>query len=141
MIWHLNKRAVLLPPRLRALQFGGYMKSGGFLLGRSLALLTTRTLATSMAARQGPIAMAAHQIYLQVWLSVSLITDALSSSGQIGFLTGVALAAILGISFGSLPTLFTKNVEVLSIARTGVLFVSASQPLNALAFIVDGLHY
>nr|GEX72843.1 protein DETOXIFICATION 45, chloroplastic [Tanacetum cinerariifolium] len=51
---------------LRALQFGGYMKSGGFLLERSLALLTTRTLATSMAARQGPIAMAAHQIYLQL---------------------------------------------------------------------------
>ena len=56
---------------------------GGFLLGRSLALLTTRTLATSMAARQGPIAMAAHQIYLQVWLVVSLITDVLSSYGQV----------------------------------------------------------
>ena len=56
---------------------------GGFLLGRSLALLTTRTLATSMAARQGPIGMAAHQIYLQVWWVVSLITDVLSSSGQV----------------------------------------------------------
>ncbi|PWA69768.1 MATE efflux family protein [Artemisia annua] len=58
------------------------MKSGGFLLGRSLALHTTRTLATSTAARQGPIAMAAHQRYLQVWLAVSLITYVLSSSGQ-----------------------------------------------------------
>ncbi|XP_024992132.1 protein DETOXIFICATION 45, chloroplastic isoform X1 [Cynara cardunculus var. scolymus] len=165
LIWHLNKRAVLLPPRLGALQFGGYMKSGGFLLGRTLAVLTTTTLGTSMAARQGPIAMAAHQICLQVWLAVSLITDALAASGQaliassvskgdyrsvkdithfvlkIGFVTGVSLAAILGISFGSIATLFTKDVEVLRIARTGVLFVSASQPLNALAFIVDGLHY
>lgn len=165
LIWHLNKRAVLLPPRLGALQFGGYMKSGGFLLGRTLAVLTTTTLGTSMAARQGPIAMAAHQICLQVWLAVSLITDALAASGQaliassvskgdyrsvkdityfvlkIGFVTGVSLAAILGISFGSIATLFTKDIEVLRIARTGVLFVSASQPLNALAFIVDGLHY
>ncbi|KAI3736455.1 hypothetical protein L6452_15996 [Arctium lappa] len=165
LIWHLNKRAVLLPLRLGALQFGGYMKSGGFLLGRTLAVLTTTTLGTSMAARQGPIAMAAHQICLQVWLAVSLITDALSASGQaliassvskgdyrsvkdityfvlkIGFVTGVSLAAILGISFGSIATLFTKDIEVLRIARTGVLFVSASQPLNALAFIVDGLHY
>nr|KAJ0220954.1 hypothetical protein LSAT_V11C200071240 [Lactuca sativa] len=54
---------------------------------------------------------------------------------------GVTLAAILGVSFGSIVTLFTKDIGVLAIARTGVLFVSASQPLNAFAFIVDGLHY
>ncbi|XP_073033570.1 protein DETOXIFICATION 45, chloroplastic isoform X4 [Primulina eburnea] len=85
MIWNLNKRAVLLPPTLGELQFGDYLKSGGFLIGRTLAVLLTMTLATSMAARQGPIVMAAHQICLQ--------------------------------------------------------FVSASQPINALAFIFDGLHY
>lgn len=36
-----------------------------------------------MAARQGPIAMAAHQICLQVWLSVSLLADAQAASGQV----------------------------------------------------------
>lgn len=41
------------------------------------------TLGTSMAARQGPVAMAAHQICLQVWLAVSLLTDALATSGQV----------------------------------------------------------
>lgn len=41
------------------------------------------TLATSMAARQGPLAMAAHQICMQVWLAVSLLTDALAASGQV----------------------------------------------------------
>lgn len=41
------------------------------------------TLATSVAARQGPIAMAAHQICLQVWLAVSLLTDALAASAQV----------------------------------------------------------
>ncbi|XP_050233773.1 protein DETOXIFICATION 45, chloroplastic [Mercurialis annua] len=165
MIWHLNKRAILLPPKLGDLQFGVYMKSGGFLIGRTLAVLVTTTLATSMAARQGPVAMAAHQICMQVWLAVSLLTDALAASGQaliasfsskgdyknvkditnfvlkIGLLTGVTLAAILGVSFGSMATLFTKDAEVLGIVRTGILFVSASQPLNALAFIFDGLHY
>ncbi|XP_050261629.1 protein DETOXIFICATION 45, chloroplastic isoform X4 [Quercus robur] len=165
LIWHLNKRAVLLPPKLGSLQFGGYLKSGGFLLGRTLAVLITMTLGTSMAARQGPVAMAAHQICIQVWLAVSLLTDALAASGQaliassfskgdyqsvkdvtdyvlkIGLFTGVFLSAILGVSFGSLATVFTKDAEVLGIVRTGVLFVSASQPLNALAFIFDGLHY
>ncbi|XWS67634.1 hypothetical protein CRYUN_Cryun04dG0022500 [Craigia yunnanensis] len=165
MFRYLNKRVVLLPPKMGALQFGSYIKSGGFLLGRTLAVLITTTLGTSMAARQGSVSMAAPQICMQVWLAVSLLTDALAASGQaliasylskgelktvkeitnfvlkIGFVTGVLLAAILGVSFGSLATLFTQDAEVLGIVRTGVLFVSASQPINALAFIFDGLHY
>lgn len=36
-----------------------------------------------MAARQGSDAMAAHQICMQVWLAVSLLTDALAASGQV----------------------------------------------------------
>lgn len=165
MIWCLSKRVVLLPPKLGNLQFGGYLKSGGFLIGRTLAVLLTLTLGTAMAARQGPVAMAAHQICVQVWLAVSLLTDALGTSAQalvasyiskddyrtvkdvthfvlkIGFVAGVSLAVILGVSFSSLAPLFTKDVEVLRIVKTGVLFVSASQPMNALAFIFDGLHY
>uniref|UniRef100_A0A6N2L6L7 Protein DETOXIFICATION n=1 Tax=Salix viminalis TaxID=40686 RepID=A0A6N2L6L7_SALVM len=165
MIWQLNKRVVLLPPKIGELQFGVYMKSGGFLIGRTLAVLMTMTLATSMAARQGVVAMAAHQICMQIWLAVSLLTDALAASGQaliasyssegdyttvkeitnfvlkVGLVVGVFLAAILGVSFGSVATLFTKDADVLRIVRTGILFVSASQPINALAFIFDGLHY
>lgn len=41
------------------------------------------TLATSMAARQGTIPMAGHQICLQVWLTISLLTDALALAGQV----------------------------------------------------------
>ncbi|XP_047322441.1 protein DETOXIFICATION 45, chloroplastic isoform X2 [Impatiens glandulifera] len=165
MIWHLNKRVVLLPPKLRDLRFSGYLKSGGFLIGRTLAVLITMTLGTSMAVRQGPVAMAAHQICLQVWLAVSMLTDALAASAQalvasylskgdyktsrevtnfvlkLGLLTGASLAVILGLSFSTLATLFTKDMEVLCAVKTVVLFVSASQPLNALAFIVDGLHF
>ena len=37
-----------------------------------------------MAARQGPVAMAAYQICIQVWLAVSLLTDAMAASGQVG---------------------------------------------------------
>ncbi|XP_020411099.1 protein DETOXIFICATION 45, chloroplastic [Prunus persica] len=84
MIWFLNKRAILLPPKVGSLKFGGYIKSAhGFLLGTTLAVLTTLTLGTSMAARQGPVAMAAHQICIQVWLAVSLLTDAMAASGQV----------------------------------------------------------
>uniref|UniRef100_A0A2P2JZJ7 Protein DETOXIFICATION n=2 Tax=Rhizophora mucronata TaxID=61149 RepID=A0A2P2JZJ7_RHIMU len=165
MIWHLNKRTVLSLPNLKNMQFGGYLKSGGFLLGRTLAAVITITLSTSMAARQGALAMAAHQICLQVWLSVSLLVDAQAASGQAliassaakgdystvkeitfsalktGLFTGLSLAIMLGVSFGYLATLFTKDAEVLAIVRSGLLFVSASQPINALAYIFDGLHY
>ncbi|KAK8617767.1 hypothetical protein V6N13_080673 [Hibiscus sabdariffa] len=165
MLRYLNKKVVLMPPKMGGLQFGSYIKSGGFLIGRTISVLITITLATSMAARQGSLPMAAHQICMQVWLAVSLLTDALATSGQaliasylskgelqtvkevanfvlkIGVVAGVLLATILGVSFSSLATLFTQDAEVLAIVRTGVLFVSASQPINALAFIFDGLHY
>nr|GEW08700.1 protein DETOXIFICATION 45, chloroplastic-like [Tanacetum cinerariifolium] len=165
MIWHLNKKTLLKLPQMKDLHFAGYLKSGGFLLGRTLAAVATVTLSTSMAARQGPIAMAAHQICLQVWLSSSLLADAQASAGQAliatsfsqrnysrvkeitfyalktGLITGVSLAIILGLSFSTLATLFTNDAEVLRIVRSGVLFVSASQPITALAYIYDGLHY
>ncbi|KAI4367346.1 hypothetical protein MLD38_023094 [Melastoma candidum] len=165
MIYYLNKRVILIPPRMEELRFGVYLKSGGFLLGRTLAVLITMTIGTSMAARQGPVAMAAHQICMQVWLAVSLLTDSLAASAQaliasslskadyrtvreltdfvlkIGLLTGVSLAAILGLCFDSVAAFFTKDIGVLQIVRTGILFVCGSQPLNALAYIFDGLHY
>lgn len=57
--------------------------AGGLLIGRSLAVVLTTTLATSVAAREGPIPMAGHQICIQVWLAISLLTDALALAGQV----------------------------------------------------------
>uniref|UniRef100_A0A0D3H9Q2 Protein DETOXIFICATION n=2 Tax=Oryza TaxID=4527 RepID=A0A0D3H9Q2_9ORYZ len=165
LLWSLSKRAVLLPPKIEDLDFVGYIKSGGMLLGRTLSVLITMTLGTAMAARQGTIAMAAHQICLQVWLAVSLLSDALAVSAQAliassfakldyekvkevtyyvlktGLLVGAALALLLFASFGRIAELFSKDPMVLQIVGSGVLFVSASQPINALAFIFDGLHF
>lgn len=165
MIWYLNKRTILSVPSMKNLHFGDYLRSGGYLLGRTLAAVMTITLSTSMAARQGALAMAAHQICLQVWLSVSMLADAQAASGQAliassfakgdyntvkeithfalktGLFTGVSLAVIMGASFGSLATFFTSDTQVLGIVRSGLLFVSASQPITAVAYIFDGLHY
>ncbi|XP_066394761.1 protein DETOXIFICATION 45, chloroplastic-like isoform X2 [Miscanthus floridulus] len=165
LLWSLSKRAVLLPPKIKDLDFVGYIKSGGMLLGRTLSVLITMTLGTAMAARQGTVAMAAHQICLQVWLAVSLLSDALAVSAQAliassfakldyekveevtfyvlkaGVFVGIALALLLFASFGRLAEIFSKDPMVIQIVRGGVLFVSASQPINALAFIFDGLHF
>lgn len=45
-----------------------------------------------MAAREGPVPMAGHQICIQVWLAVSLLTDALALAGQV-FLHFLLLAS------------------------------------------------
>jgi Na+-driven multidrug efflux pump len=56
---------------------------GGLLIGRTVALLVPFTLATSLAAQNGPTQMAGHQIVLEIWLAVSLLTDALAIAAQV----------------------------------------------------------
>ncbi|XP_058209615.1 protein DETOXIFICATION 44, chloroplastic [Rhododendron vialii] len=165
LLWKLNSKVLLVSPKIDGGRVFRYLKSGGLLITRSLAVLVTMTLATSMAAREGPIAMAGHQICLQVWLAVSLLTDALALAGQallagdysqgdygkarqvvnriiqIGLITGVSLAVTLFLGFGALSNLFSNDSEVLGIALSGILFVAGSQPINALAFVLDGLYY
>ncbi|KAI8559389.1 hypothetical protein RHMOL_Rhmol04G0169900 [Rhododendron molle] len=165
LLWKLNSKVLLVSPKIDGGRVFRYLKSGGLLITRSLAVLVTMTLATSMAAREGPIAMAGHQICLQVWLAVSLLTDALALAGQallagdysqgdygkarqvvnriiqIGLITGVLLAVNLFLGFGALSNLFSNDSEVLGIALSGILFVAGSQPINALAFVLDGLYY
>ena len=48
-----------------------------------MAVLVTTTLATSVAAREGPIHMAGYQICIEVWLALSLLNDALALAGQV----------------------------------------------------------
>ncbi|KAH9309170.1 hypothetical protein KI387_037081 [Taxus chinensis] len=165
LLWNLNKETVLLPSKMEELRFDRYLKSGGLLLGRTVAILVTMTLGTSMAARQGAIPMAAHQICMQIWLAVSLLTDSLALAGQaivatavakrdytkakeivfrtlqIGLASGLASALILFVGFAHLSKLFTNDTAVFEIMTSGVLFVAGTQPLNALAFVFDGLHY
>ncbi|KAB2046781.1 hypothetical protein ES319_D01G259300v1 [Gossypium barbadense] len=165
LLWELNGKVELISPKIDWSKVSLYFKSGGLLIGRTIATLGTLTLATSLAARQGPITMAGHQICVQIWLAVSLLTDALALSGQallatnysqanyqqarkvifsvlkIGLATGFPLAVFLFIGFEALSGLFTTDAEVLQIAWSGTLFVAGSQPVNAVAFVLDGLYY
>ncbi|KAL6278208.1 hypothetical protein ACE6H2_021809 [Prunus campanulata] len=137
----LNSKVFLVPSYIDGRRIIGYLQSGGLLIGRSLAVVLTTTLATSVAAREGPISMAGHQICIQVWLAISLLTDALALAGQLGLVMGTGLAVILFISFKPFSSLFSTDPQVLAIAWSGILFVAGSQPINALAFVLDGLYY
>ncbi|CAN6357354.1 unnamed protein product [Urochloa humidicola] len=162
LLWKLNTEVDLFSWNIVGDGVIRYLKSGGLLIGRTIAVLLTLTLSTSLAAREGP---AGYEICLQIWLTISLLNDALALAGQallaseyakgnykqarmvlyrilqVGGVTGVALAATLFIGFGSLSLLFTDDPAVLDVAQSGVWFVTISQPVNAIAFVADGLYY
>ncbi|GAB4851597.1 Protein DETOXIFICATION 42 [Ancistrocladus abbreviatus] len=82
LIWRLMKEVNLLPPHVRDLQFGRFLKNGFLLLLRVIAATFCVTLAASLAARQGSMSMAAFQICLQIWMATSLLADGLAVAGQ-----------------------------------------------------------
>uniref|UniRef100_A0A0R0JAJ6 Protein DETOXIFICATION n=1 Tax=Glycine max TaxID=3847 RepID=A0A0R0JAJ6_SOYBN len=143
LLWKLSDKVLLIPSEFDGRKFFSYLKS----------------------AQQGPIPMAGHQICMQVWLSVSLLNDALALAGQallarnyslgnyeqarlviyrviqIGLGAGITLSIILFFGFGAFSSLFSTDSEVLDVAWSGIWFVAGSQPVNALAFVIDGIYY
>ncbi|CAA0833366.1 MATE efflux family protein FRD3 [Striga hermonthica] len=165
LVVKLMKQVHLLPPSLKDLQLGKFLKNGLLLLARVIAVTICVTLAASMAARLGATPMAAFQICLQVWMTSSLLADGLAVAGQailacafaekdyqkataaavrvlqMGFVLGLGLAVFvgLGLQFGS--GIFTKNQNVIRMIAIGIPFVAATQPINSLAFVFDGVNF
>ncbi|XP_057839067.1 protein DETOXIFICATION 42 isoform X1 [Cryptomeria japonica] len=165
LLFRLHKQVVLLPPKLSDLQFARFFKSGGLLLARVTAVTVCTTLAASMAARQGAISMAAFQICNQIWLATSLLADALALAGQailasafaigdyekarnaaartlqMGMVLGIFLGVVLSGGVHIISRLFSNDIHVLKMTYIGMPFVAATQPLNSLAFVFDGINF
>lgn len=165
LFWRLIEKIDIVPPNSKHLQFGRFLKNGFLLLMRVMAVTFCVTLAASMAARQGPTTMAAFQVCLQVWLATSLLADGLAVAGQaiiasafakmdyekvtatasrvlqLGLVLGVALSILLGVGLHFGARLFTKEASVLNLISMGIPFVAGTQPINALAFVFDGVNF
>ncbi|KAG6408594.1 hypothetical protein SASPL_131612 [Salvia splendens] len=139
--------------------------AGSFLLTRVIAVTICVTLAASLAARFGPTPMAAFQISLQVWLTSSLLADGLAVAGQailacafaekdykkataaatrvlqMGFVLGIGLAVLVGVGLQFGSGIFTKDKSVIHMIAIGIPFVAATQPINSLAFVFDGVNF
>ncbi|KAG7576485.1 Multi antimicrobial extrusion protein [Arabidopsis thaliana x Arabidopsis arenosa] len=161
----LAKKVNLIPPNFGDLQFGRFLKNGVLLLARTIAVTFCQTLAAAMAARLGTTPMAAFQICLQVWLTSSLLNDGLAVAGQailacsfaekdynkvtavasrvlqMGFVLGLGLSVFvgLGLYFGS--GIFSKDPAVIHLMTIGIPFIAATQPINSLAFVLDGVNF
>ncbi|XP_022986698.1 protein DETOXIFICATION 42 isoform X2 [Cucurbita maxima] len=165
LFWRLMGHVDLLPPSIKHLQFSRFLKNGFLLLMRVIAVTFCVTLAGSLAARQGSTSMAAFQVCLQVWLTTSLLADGLAVAGQailasafaqndqnkataaasrvlqLGLFLGLILAVFLGVGMTFGAKLFTSDVDVLHLIGVGIPFVAAMQPINALAFVFDGVNF
>ncbi|KAK2400614.1 MATE efflux family protein [Trifolium repens] len=165
LLWSLMKQVVLLPPSFQDFQFRKILKNGFLLLVKVTAVTFCVTLSASLAARQGSTTMAAFQICLQIWMATSLLADGLAVAGQaiiasafarrdynmviesasrvlqLGLILGILLSFLL---FSLLPfasRLFTNDINVLQLIGIGIPYVAATQPINALAFVFDGVNY
>ncbi len=151
----------LVGPRLREML--PLLRIGGHLLLRTASLIATMTLATAVAARAGVLAIAAHQVAIQIWGFLALLVDALAVAGQAllarhigagrpaearaignrllqwGLLLGVLFAVAIWLSGATLPRLLTDDPETLAVAVPLMAFVAILQPLNGLVFVWDGL--
>nr|ALI89098.1 multidrug and toxic compound extrusion protein [Vigna umbellata] len=165
LLWSLMKQVVLLPPTMKDFQFGKILKNGFLLLVKVGAVTFCVTLSASLAARKGSTTMAAFQICLQIWMATSLLADGLAVAGQaiiasefakrdykkviesasrvlqLGLILGLVLSVLLMslLPFGS--KLFTNDRSVLQLISIGIPYVAATQPINALAFVFDGINY
>ncbi|KAK1370415.1 Protein DETOXIFICATION [Heracleum sosnowskyi] len=161
----LIKQVHLLPPSIKSMQLGRFLKNGVYLLGRVIAATFCVTLATSLAARLGTTPMAAFQICLQVWMTSSLLSDGLAVAGQaiiacafaekdyqkaasaasrvlqMATVLGLGLAIVVGLGMQYGSVVFSNDKHVLYIISIGIPFVAATQPINSLAFVFDGVNY
>ncbi|XP_027342011.1 protein DETOXIFICATION 43 isoform X2 [Abrus precatorius] len=161
----LMRKVELLPPSIKDLQIFRFLKNGGLLLARVVAVTFCQTLAASLAARFGPIPMAAFQTCLQVWLTSSLLADGLAVAVQailacsfaekdygkvivvatrtlqMSFILGVGLSLAVGVGLYFGAGIFSKSALVVHLIRIGLPFVAATQPINSLAFVFDGVNY
>lgn len=136
-----------------------------WLAARTAAVGGTFALAIALVSRIDPVQAAAHQVCFQVWLASSLLADALAVAAQSLVARNVAagapqaadavirrtcqLSAVLGVSLSVvlwalepvLPQLFTDDPIVVAHIRELLPFVLLTQPLNALAFTLDGVLY
>jgi MATE family multidrug resistance protein len=150
--------------RVRARAVLDLLVVGRDLVLRTGLLLAFLLLATRAATHVGATAGAAHQAVRQVWILTALLLDAYAATAQtlVGFFLGggrVALArrvAAVGCTWGLVTGVALTGAMLLATAPFAWLLVptaasaafpaawriaALAQPLNALSFVTDGVHW
>ena len=158
------QRRLGVPSRIHPRAAGALLVVGRDLFLRTGSLLLFLVLATRVATRIGSEAGAAHQAIRQTWLLTALVLDAYAATAQslVAWFLGAgrprlarrvaAVACGWGVGTGAALTLSmlagTTAVAHLLVPVTardvfaGAWIICAlAQPLNALSFVTDGIHW
>lgn len=163
MLWQLHRRLGLTwdiqwRDGFRLLRVGRdlFVRSGSL----TIFLLYATRVATQMGAEAG----AAHQVIRQVWFFSALFVEAFATTAQslVGYfygsgrteyvkrvaastmrwslMAGVALMLVMLVATPIVSALFVPGDAIFLFTLPWII-ASMSQPLNALAFITDGIHW
>lgn len=157
-------RRLGLPPTLRLREMGALVRVGWELFLRTASLNLFLLLATRSATQAGANAGAAHQAIRQAWTFSALSLDAFAIAGQtlVGYFLGAgniagcrrvasvvcqwSLGAGIALAAGMLAgsdwiALLLLPPEAHAVFFSAWLIGAASQPVNALTFGTDGIHW
>lgn len=132
------------------------------IFGRSFFLTLSFFLTTKVASKIGIVALASHQILLQVWLFSSFFTDGVATSGNIiaarlndpqyfsrlknilmklnilGLLIGVSFFIIFSIFRAAILYQFTTDHEVVNMISSLWGLIAIAQIPLSVAYVTDG---
>jgi len=153
-----------LPRTLHWRAVGGLLVVGRDLIARTTLLFVFILIGTRAATRAGVEAGAAHQAVRQIWMLTALVLDAFAMSAQslIAFFLAAdrvalarrvaAVSCAWGLGAGAFLTvamMASMNAAAMLLVPEGARFLFPSawlaaalaQPLNALSFVTDGIHW
>jgi len=157
------KSYILGLPRPKLSDCRRILGAGTVLVLRTASGWGAMSLSSLVASSLGASLGASHPVCFQVWLSASLLSDAIAISAQallattmakkdskstqkiisltllMGAGLGIAIGGFLGIMGSPIIRLFSNDPVVIASAESIWPIVAASQPLNALAFAIDGI--
>ena len=157
------RRAPVRPGKPGRTEVADLLRDGHRLSVRTIALGVVPLTTTAIAARLGPVALGGQQIAMRVWFLLALLLDALAVPAQVyvssclgagdtegarlvgrrtlrlGLAAGLGLGVVTAaLAFGA-PALFTADPAVRHAATVALLVAALTQPVAALAFVLDGL--
>lgn len=130
---------------------------------RTVALRAAFLMATAIAARIGPVEVAAHQIAFEIWAFLAMGLDAIGIAAQAmvgrflgagdpdgaraaanrmigwGVLTGVVSGIVVFVLRDPLSSVFTGDALVQQLAAFLLIILAVMQPVNGLVFTLDGV--
>jgi len=137
--------------------------AGVDLFFRTLALRGSFTVAVAVASRMGKVELAAHEVAFGIWSLTAYALDAVAIAGQAmigkflgahephearavgwritqwGVVLGVVSGVIMLALRSPLASIFSNNAEVVELTAFLLLLGAVSQPINGIAFALDGV--